>query len=89
MIANDWLAQDLANMLQLPVERPANIESTARGAAMLASVGLGIHRSIDEATQAMLPPMRVFEPDLANEPRERRLARWHRVLAGALAQPAI
>ena len=89
MIANDWLAQDLANMLQLPVERPANIESTARGAAMLASVGLGIHRSIDEATQAMLPPMRVFDPDLANEPREQRLARWHRVLASALAQPAI
>ena len=88
MIANDWLAQDLANMLELPVERPANVESTARGAAILASVGVGIHRSIDEATQAMLPPMRVFDPDPANEAREQRLARWHRVLAGALGQPA-
>ena len=88
MISNDWLAQDLADMLQLPVERPANIESTARGAAMLASVGAGIHRSIGEAAQAMLPAMRVFTPDMALDERAERLARWHRVLADALGQPA-
>lgn len=88
MIANDWLAQDLADMLQLPVERPANIESTARGAAILASVGSGIHRSINEAAQAMLPSMRVFKPDLAMGAREQRLSQWHRVLAGELAHPA-
>lgn len=85
MIANDWLAQDLADMLRLPVERPANVESTARGAAMLASVGVGIHRSIDDAAAAMLPPMRVFEPNLSDALRDSRLARWHHVLAGVLA----
>ena len=86
MIANDWLAQDLADMLRLPVERPANIESTARGAAMLASVGVGIHRSLDDAVAAMLPPMRVFEPKLGDVMRDHRLARWHHVLAGVLAK---
>ena len=85
MIANDWLAQDLADMLRLPVERPANIESTARGAAMLASVGVGIHRSVEDAAAAMLPPMRVFEPNLDDAARDRRLARWQDVLAGVLA----
>ncbi|MGI8932371.1 MAG: FGGY family carbohydrate kinase [Sphingomicrobium sp.] len=84
MIANDWLAQDLADMLRLPVERPANVESTARGAAMLASVGIGLHRSIDDAALAMLPPMQLFEPGLDDATREQRLARWHRVLAGVL-----
>ena len=85
MIANDWLAQDLADMLRLPVERPANVESTARGAAMLASVGVGIHRSVEDAAAAMLPPMRVFEPNLDAAARDRRLARWQDVLAGVLA----
>ena len=86
MIANDWLAQDLADMLRLPVERPANVESTARGAAMLASVGVGIYRSVDEAVAAMLPPMRVFEPKLDDAARHQRLARWRHVLAGVLAE---
>ena len=43
MVANNWLAQDLADMLDLPVERPAFVETTALGAAMLAAVGAGIH----------------------------------------------
>ena len=34
MSANDWMAQDLANILDLSVERPAFVETTALGAAM-------------------------------------------------------
>ena len=41
MSANDWLAQDLADMLALEVERPDFVETTALGAAMLAGVGRG------------------------------------------------
>ena len=36
MVANDWMAQDLADMLDITVERPKFIETTALGAAMLA-----------------------------------------------------
>ena len=36
MSANNWLAKDLADMLAIPVERPADVETTALGAAMLA-----------------------------------------------------
>jgi glycerol kinase len=85
MIANDWLAQDLADMLALDVERPANIESTARGAAMLAAVGAGLHPSLEAACAAMLPPMTRFTPSMPAEVRERRLAQWHSVLGAALA----
>ncbi|MEO6113883.1 MAG: FGGY-family carbohydrate kinase, partial [Sphingomicrobium sp.] len=84
MIANDWLAQDLADMLRLPVERPANVESTARGAAMLAAVGIGLYATVEEAARAMLPPMRRFEPVLDETIREQRLDRWHAVLASEL-----
>src|SRR5690606_14585217 len=36
MSANDWMAQDIADILDLPVERPDYVETTALGAAMLA-----------------------------------------------------
>ena len=49
MAANDWLAQDLADMLDLEVERPAFVETTALGAAMLAGVGAGLFGSLEEA----------------------------------------
>ncbi|HVF36933.1 MAG TPA: glycerol kinase GlpK [Sphingomicrobium sp.] len=87
MIANDWLAQDLADMLGLGVERPLNVESTARGAAMLAAVGAGFFPSLEEACHAMLPPVTRFDPRLQADARERRLDRWHRELASVLARP--
>ena len=87
MIANDWLAQDLADMLGIGIERPVNVESTARGAAMLAAVGAGLFPSLAGAAQAMLPPMTLFEPRMAPDERLQRLDRWHAVLEGVLATP--
>ncbi len=40
--ANNLLMQIQANLLQLPIERPAQIESTALGAAYLAGLGTGM-----------------------------------------------
>jgi glycerol kinase len=34
MVTNDWIAQDLADMLGVPVDRPDFAETTALGAAM-------------------------------------------------------
>ncbi len=42
MAANDWLCQFLADLLDLPVERPAMLETTALGAALLAGIGIGL-----------------------------------------------
>jgi glycerol kinase len=80
MSGNDWLAQDLADVLDVPLERPTDIETTARGAAMLASVGAGIYATL-EAACAMLPPSERFEPAMNAATREGRLAAWHAVLA--------
>ena len=87
MIANDWLAQDLADMVGIGVERPASVESTARGAAMLAAVGVGLFPSLADAAKAMLPPMTLFEPRMPPEERQQRLDCWHEVLEGVLARP--
>jgi glycerol kinase len=76
MSANDWIAQDLADILALPVERPADIETTALGAAMLASVGVGMHRSLDEA-MCMGSARETFAPAMREEARAARIGLWH------------
>ncbi len=83
MSANDWMAQDLADILDLPVERPDFVETTALGAAICAAVGAGLHRSLDEAAAAMRGSTRRFLPAMAAAVREERMARWRRALAAS------
>lgn len=80
MSANDWMAQDLADMLNLPVERPDFVETTALGAAMLAGLGAGLFASLDDAVQAMRGEGRRFVPELCEETRQVRTAQWRRAL---------
>ena len=80
MAANDWMAQDLADMLNLPVERPDFIETTALGAAMLAGVGAGVFASLDEAA-LMRKGVRAIQPAIDPATRSERLEGWTRALA--------
>ena len=81
MAANDWMAQDIADLLQLPVTRPDFVETTALGAAMLAAHGCGIHASLAGAAQAMQGTGRAFTPHMDAATRAARLANWERALA--------
>jgi glycerol kinase len=81
MAANDWMAQDLADIVGVPVVRPDFVETTALGAAMLAAVGAGLHPSLEAAATAMIGPERRFEPDMTAAVRDRRLAEWRTALA--------
>ena len=81
MSANDWMAQDLADMLDIPVERPDFVETTALGAAMLAGVGVGQYASLEAAAETMRGTVRRFAPQLADDVRAARLGAWHKALA--------
>lgn len=81
MSANDWMAQDLADILDLPVERPDFVETTALGAALSAAVGAGLYPSLTAAAAAMRGPARHFAPAMEADVRVERLARWRRALA--------
>jgi len=83
MSGNDWLAQDLADMLGVPCERPVDVETTARGAALLAAVGAGLYPCLGAAAHAMLPPVSRFEPAMAREIQLARLSAWRAALATA------
>jgi glycerol kinase len=84
MAANDFLAQDLAGLLNVPVERPANVESTALGAATLAAAGCGLYGSLREAADAMNSPLTSFDPAMGEDVRRARLARWDRAVSAVV-----
>ncbi len=84
MAANNWMAQDLADMLGLVVERPDFVESTALGAAMLAATGAGLYPNLAEAARTMRGRTTRFTPALDAQKREARLAGWQSALAKIL-----
>ncbi len=52
---SDLSVQILAAVLNLPVRRPSSEELSARGAAIVAAAGSGVHPSVDAAVAAMVP----------------------------------
>jgi glycerol kinase len=63
MAANEWLMQTLADQLQLDVERPAVLETTAWGAARLAGMHAGIYASLGAPGARRVE--RTFRPKVA------------------------
>lgn len=83
MSSNDWMAQDIADILDLDVERPAFVETTALGAAICASVGAGLYATLVEAADSMRGETQVFVPEMAGSVRSDRLTRYARALSVA------
>ncbi len=69
-----WLQID-ADMLGLPIVTSVCLERACLGAAAFAAVAARIYRTVAEATQAMVRPDRVFEPDPKRVALYRELAR--------------
>ena len=74
--ANDLLMQFQADLLQLPVRRPAVLETTALGAAYLAGLAVKFWESTDEIAKLRKPDI-VFEPKADRKEMEERLNKWH------------
>jgi glycerol kinase len=82
MTANEWLCQFLADILGIPVERPAGVETTALGAAMLAGIGVGLWKDLHALT-ALHGTVDLFTPKLPPAERDLLLAGWRDALARA------
>ncbi|MEB2322939.1 MAG: glycerol kinase GlpK [Sorangiineae bacterium] len=74
--ANDLLMQLQSDLSGVTVERPAELESTARGAAMLAGIGAGLFANGREAAK-MTRVERVFEVRMNDDQRRTQLERWN------------
>ena len=83
MAANDWLCQFLADLLRVPVLRPAVLETTALGAAFLAGLGAGVYPDL-LAAGANWTEDRRFTPRMDDAERGRMVAGWQDALRRAL-----
>lgn len=85
MIVNNWLMQALADIVQVPVERPEMIETSALGAARLAGLQLGIFSGMDELAEQWTLERRC-ESSMSAEVREPMVAGWRRAVACSLGE---
>jgi glycerol kinase len=82
---NDLLMQFQADLLGIPVVRPAVIETTALGAAYLAGLAGGVYRGTDELA-VLWKSERRFLPALARDRAAELMAGWeHAVRQATLA----
>jgi glycerol kinase len=81
-VANDFLCQFQADVLDAAVVRPAVIETTALGAAYLAGLGAGLWRSLD-AVAARHAIERTFRPSADAAARSEGYAGWRRAVERA------
>ncbi|WP_306523923.1 glycerol kinase GlpK [Rheinheimera sp.] len=84
MVVNSWFCQYLADMLNVPVLRPASAETSAYGAALLAGIAHGWYANL-AATAALPRPLQRFEPRMTDTERQQLLLAWHKAVAQVLA----
>ena len=77
---NDYLMQFQADILNKPLERAANLETTAMGAAFLAGLAVGFWQDTDELKQIFKIGKR-FEPRMTPARRENLYAGWQQAVA--------
>jgi glycerol kinase len=80
MAVNNWLAQSLADLLQVGVVRPQTVETTALGAAFLAGLQAGVYGSLGEISRLWQVDRR-FKPKLPRATAEARYSGWQRAVA--------
>jgi glycerol kinase len=80
---NGFLMQFQADILGIPVHRPAQLEVTALGAAGLAGVASGVWASPEEFRDATSSGLEVFEPSMEAADRDALYADWRRAVERA------
>ena len=82
---NDLLLSFQADLLGIPIERPASVESTALGAAYLCGLTVGLYHSVDEVKKNRAVE-RIFETKKDRAFREEKIKKWRRAVERALAR---
>ena len=75
MVINNWVVQELANILGVTVDRPEVTETTALGAAYLAGLQLGIFDSLEHIAKHWACE-RTFSPQMSEEKRDELYDGW-------------
>jgi glycerol kinase len=86
MVANDWFCQFLADVLGITVERPAQLETTALGAAFLAGLATGFWKDLDALGKTWRRAA-LFSPQMPEARRDKLVAGWRLAVERALLTP--
>lgn len=78
-VANDFLMQFQADILNIEVERPERIETTGLGAAYLAGLSSGVWRDVAELEKHR-KINNVFMPQMNSKQRELKLRNWRKAV---------
>jgi glycerol kinase len=84
MTASDWTMQALADILDVEVDRPRILETTALGAAYLAGLHAGVYPQPAEFAHVWALDRR-FTPRMAAADRQLKLDGWHNAVRRVLA----
>jgi glycerol kinase len=84
MAANAWLCQFLADILQVPVERPQNLETTALGAAFFAGLATEVWSGVETVGRTWTR-RDCFNPAMEPDRRESLIEGWRKAVAKTLA----
>ncbi len=79
MVVNDWMLKFLADLLEIAVERPAVVETTALGVAYLAGLQCGMFTSLEQIA-ALWHRERTFTPAMQPAARAPLIAGWDEAL---------
>jgi len=82
---NSFLMQFQADILDVQVDRPEIVETTALGAALLAGLGVGFWSSPEEL-RGVRKQERLFRPSMEGENRESLLAGWRRAVGRVITK---
>ena len=82
--ANNLLMQIQADLLGIPVIRPAVIETTAQGAAYLAGLQCGMFSDLN-ALEKHWKIDRVFEAQISRDEAQHRMTQWERAVRQTVA----
>ena len=87
MVANDWVMQKLADILNAPIDRPEILETTALGAAWLAGMKAGVWPDQQGFAKSWRLQKR-FTPALDAATREQRYKEWRSAVASTIGHHA-
>ena len=79
---NDLLMEFQSDVLNVPVDRPSNVETTALGAAYLAGLATGVFADTQAITRAHRVD-KTWTPRMTQGERTQHLARWKEAVARA------
>lgn len=85
MVNNNWLVQTLSDVIDLPIDRPVVMETTALGAAYLAGLGAGLYDNLEDVAANWQRDAH-FDPSMDDETRQTRLSGWHKVVSKVLTR---